>query len=112
MEGGYWKGELYADEKSALFADFKTRIGGVFGLLSRKTIAATVRGSAPSVVSEKGGFQWNMGGTFVVSREGKELWGYRQAGYASHADLEVVLEKCRAALLLLGVDGDGAPSSS
>ena len=79
MEGGYWKGELYADEKSALFADFKTRIGGVFGLLSRKTIAATVRGSAPSVVSEKGGFQWNMGGTFVVSREGNELWGYVEA---------------------------------
>jgi hypothetical protein len=117
LDGGYWTG---AREKTGPFIDpepdvaafklFGTKTGGAGGLMKLAVIRAVMKAKkTPANLLPSGGFQWNLGGTFVVDLEKDELlFEHRQAGYADHPDIDTMLAACSKAVKQKG-GGTGVP---
>mmetsp|Transcript_10465 Transcript_10465/g.18456 ORF Transcript_10465/g.18456 Transcript_10465/m.18456 type:complete len:148 (+) Transcript_10465:275-718(+) len=92
MESGCWKGnELYVDEGKDLYQALNLGKGGLKMLGDPNVKAASVRAKKRGVVGNLKGDGMQLGGTYIVDKNGKVLLEFQQQAYGEHPSPESIL---------------------
>eukprot|EP01135_Chromosphaera_perkinsii_P006368 Nk52_evm97s485 gene=Nk52_evmTU97s485 len=87
VEGKYWNSDLMIDESKALYNDLgckRNTIWNGFGMFNSGFWKGVKE--SKNVDGNLQGDGWQMGGAFVIDKEGKFLYSFRQSNYGEHAD--------------------------
>lgn len=96
VQGNYWAGELYIDQKKSSYKALGFRQLGFLAtagaLMSKKLRSAYSKATAAGITGNYKGDGFQNGGTIVVDKEGKVLYEYKQIDPSDHVDPEDILK--------------------
>lgn len=96
VQGKFWAGELYIDEKKQSYSALGFRRLGYFAtagaLLSKALRAGMKKASDQGITGNIKGDGFQNGGTIIVDKDGKVLFEYKQVEPSDHVDPNEILK--------------------